>query len=126
VRISLVFSDLGFQALFVLALHPGAILETYQMWWCPNVGEAKDLLRKAREAMKAKTLPELWWRLWAASVLFDVDITLHSLDVNCIDDNIVTTDLIRRHALEAFADGHEMILLAETFAVDEHIVVFDM
>ncbi len=31
VRISLVFSDLGFQALFVLALHPGAILETYQM-----------------------------------------------------------------------------------------------
>ena len=26
---------------------------------CYNVGEAKDLLRKAREAMKAKTLPEL-------------------------------------------------------------------
>ena len=42
----------------VMALHPGQI-------WRPvkgdshNVGEAKDLLRKAREAMKAKTSPEL-------------------------------------------------------------------
>lgn len=48
-------------------------------------------------------------------MLFDGDITLHSLDVNFNDDN-----LIKRHSLEAFADGNEMILLAGIFAVAEN------